>query len=393
MNVLEFAISSCLCIRCRPKLDIGYMTDEGRRLSKPHPTDREREQRERAGKEKAERERHSWPPLPPPPPSVSGPEGGGVVEGKDTRARPERGGRVEEREGRRKREDEWSEPRELGRKRKREFSEGDCTPPPETKRVRSANYADARQQSAEAGREEKHTRPIKEADIPERKRRHEGSSSGVKEQPNPKKTRSSAASEGQGGGGSSRKPSRAELSPSSATVSSSSSRKRQHKERAEQEHGESEGEGKEGAKPKKLDWSSISALSLPKPKPATSLAVQRFSPGAIFARTGVSRSLAGPSIYREVCLAISKHLAGELEAISSETGNRLSESLLESPFGDSEFAMTGASRIRNEKENCRVCVNIGPCRKALTASADFSLRRKLRKASKVCGEMSVYIQL
>jgi hypothetical protein len=102
----------------------------------------------------------------------------------------------------------------------------------------------------------------------------------------------------------------------------------------------------------------------------------------VFARLGVSRSLARPSLFQLVSSAVSKQLEKEQESLCLETGNRLPDLLLEQPFGDSEFAMTGISGIRAAKENCRVCVNVGPHRQALLASGDFALRRKLGKYSK-----------
>lgn len=376
----------CVCFFVTPRAKPEGSAEDSRRPSKAHQLEREREQRERerGGKEKSERDRHAWAEKPLPSPSVPASEAGGG-ESKDSRTRPERG-RTEEREGRRKRDDEWPEPRELGRKRKRDYSEGDCTPPPpeSNKRIRTADYqaagskehTESRPHPSEGNtlpRDEKHSRLPKEAESVERKRRYEGSLDSSKELPPTKKPRSGESS-------SSRKYSRTDLS------SSSSARKkteRQHKEKAEQEHGGDSGaEG--GAKaPPKLDWSTINALCLPKPKPPSTSAVQRFSPGAIFSRLGVSRSLAGPDLYREISSAVAKQLKKDQEALVAETGNSLPEDLLEDPFGKSEFAMTGVSLIRNAKENCRVCTNIGPCRRALVASVDFALRRKMGKSNKV----------
>ena len=343
------------------------MLEEGRRPSK-HSLER--------GKEKPER--YSWPEKPIPS-SVTVPEGFGG-EGKEGRGKGERG--REERDHRRKREEEWSDTRSLDRKRKRDISEGDTTPPPEPKRLRSADYlgqkeqADHRQRSLEpatSSREDKYLRGAKEGDggeRGERKRRYEaGGKEPVAKRPRPSLSEASA-------GGSSHRHSRAE--PGSPG--------RRKNERTRKEQGQSDSEGSvpegEGGKAKKLDWSTISALTTPKPKPVSCSAVQRFSPGAIFARLGVSRSLAGSDLYRDVCTVVSKYLTAP-NSPSPDPSSPLPQSLLENPFGDSEFAMTGVSRIKSEAENRQICYDIGPCRRALTASADFSLRKKLRKASKV----------
>lgn len=373
--------------------DIGRAKPEGgvedsRRASKTYQSEREREQRERerGGKERTDRDRHAWPEKPLPSSLVPAPEGGGG-DTKESRTRPERG-RTEEREGRRKRDDEWPESRELGRKRKRDYSEADSTPPPESnKRVRTTDYqaggskehSDSRPHPSEGNtlsHDDKHSRLSKEAESVDRKRRYEGSLDSNKELPPPKKPRSGESS-------SSRKYSRVDPSSSSSSTGVRKKTERQHKEKAEQEHGgESGGEGTAKAPPK-LDWSTISALSLPKPKPPSTSAVQRFSPGAIFSRLGVSRSLAGPDLYRDISSAVAKQLKKDQEALVAETGNSLPEDLLEDPFGKSEFAMTGVSWIKNAKENCQVCTNIGPCRRALVASVDFALRRKMGKSNKV----------
>ena len=389
---------------CRSKQG-GGQDEVGRRPGKTHyPLEREREgrerergererrergERERGVEEMLERERHGWlpekhPPLPTVPLAEGGGEGGGGGgDVKEGRPRPERGGgRGEEREGRRKREEDWPEPRELVRKRRREGAEGNSTPPPDsgTKRVKTGDNTTDKESPAVLSREEQHLR--NDPDLLERKRRYET----LSDEAGPPLSKKLRSSDNTSSASSGRKHSRADLGSValSATAGGSVRKKtdHHHKGGAEQDHTPETGEG--AKVPPKLDWSSISALSLPKPKPASTSAVQRFSPGAVFSRVGVSRSLVGPSLYSAVSSAVSTQLVKEQETMCIESGNRLPESLVEQPFGDSEFAMTGVSLIRNAKENCRVCVNIGANRQALVASADFALRRKLGKASKVC---------
>ena len=371
----------------RARLEGSGIDDVGRRPAKPHHLP-ERDRREKGG------ERHGWPEKPTLPssssslaPLVEGAGGGEGEGGKEGRAR----GRGDEREGRRKREEEWPEPpRELARKRKRENSEGICTPPPDAnlKRVRPLDIGSKDQPSDTSAlppRDERHPRPAKESgESLERKRRYESSVGGSapdtdKEAPLPKKPRSGETT-------SSRKTSRADISSSSSMSAGTSMRKRTehyNKGRSESEHTGASESGEAMKPPPKLDWSTISSLSLPRPKPSSTSAVQRFSPGAVFSRLGVSRALAGPSLFALVSSSVSKQLAREEETLCVETGNRLPEELLASPFGDSEFAMTGVSGIKTANENCRVCVNIGPHRQALLASADFALRRRLGKSAKV----------
>lgn len=380
----------------RTKVEGGGMEDVSRRLPKPHHLP-ERERREKGG----ERERHGWPEKQPPLPSSSSsstslPQLGEGGRGGDGEGKEGRGvrGRLDEREGRRKQEDDWPElPRELARKRKRDNSEGHCTPPPDTnvKRPRTSDMG-SKDPPSDLGllpppRDEKHARQAKDGgDTLDRKRRYESSVAGSgleadKEVPLPKKPRSSETTSG------SRKMSRGDAGSYSSSTSAGTGLRRKtdyHKGRGEQEQSGSTEAGEAMKPPPRLDWSTINSLILPRPKPSSTSAVQRFNPGAIFSRVGVSRGLAGHSLFQLVSSAVSKHLAGEEEALCVETGNRFPEALLDQPFGDSEFAMTGVSRIKTAKENCRVCVNIGQHRQALLASADFALRRKLGKSAKVC---------
>ena len=387
----------CLCV-FRPKPDGGVLDDPSKRPIKPHHT---LERKEKVG----ERERHGWPEkLPTSSPSSSVHQVMESGELRETRGRGERGvpaRQSDERDTRRKWDEEWSESRDLARKRKRDTNlEESCTPPPDVgqKRARTTEQG-SKEQGLEGGsmslsRDEKHPRQAKDgSDSLERKRKYESPSSTAaneldKEGPPPKKPRSGG--ESSSGASSSRKLSRADTTASSLPVGSTQRKKSEHHRgsRAE-EYSSTAGasgnsETSDTAKaPPKLDWGTISSLSLPRPKPTSTSALQRFSPGAVFSRIGVSRSLAGQSLFELVSVAVSKHLAKEEETVRGETGNRFPESLLEQPFGDSEFAMTGVSRMRNAKENCHVCVNIGPNRQALIASFDFTLRRKLGKSAKV----------
>ena len=363
----------------------------GRRQAKTAHHLPERERKEKGGERET---RHGWPEKKQPPPSPSMPTpgeslGGGEVEGgREGRGRQERGGasRPEEREGRRKREEDWPEPRELVRKRKRENSEGTCTPPPDTvlKRTRTSDPV-SKELPSDSTRDEKHSRQTRDTPDPlERKRRYESSVGGATAEPDKaappaKKPRSGETASGS----SSRKLSRGDLASSSSVGGSQRRKTDHHKGRGDPDNAPSGDTGEASKTLPKLDWSTINALSLPRPKPASTSAVQRFSPGALFSRLGVSRSLAGSSLFQLVSSAVAEHLAREEEALSLETGNQFPEGLLEQPFGEAEFAMTGVSGIRSAKENCRVCVNIGPNRQALLASADFALRRKLGKTAKV----------
>lgn len=115
---------------------------------------------------------------------------------------------------------------------------------------------------------------------------------------------------------------------------------------------------------KALDWDYLSSYTqrqtakLDHSRPRSAL--QRFTPGALFAQVGVSLSLAGPDYYQAISSAVSAHLQQE------------------DPFDGAEFAAVGLGRLRAKRERDNV-FKTGECRRALTTSDDVLIRRKLRK--------------
>lgn len=337
--------------------------DGGRRLPK------HLEKKEKVSERHAHLER-----LPPPPGSGSNSEAKGPKpkgEGKD------------ERESlgyhKRRREDEYFEPR-LERKRKREHLDEDLFPP-ETKKPRTAEYLpplkDTERQSMREG-EEKHAGRMREVgEGGERKRRYEGREPPARKHPHlqsPDMRRHGWPPVTSPGGVGRKgeyhhwkgKKLEGDESPPSETDSAAD---------------------EAAAARKKLDWSSLSALTLAaKPRKVSTSALKRFSPGVLLAQMGTSPLLAGPELYVKVSNTVSKYLR---EGQQSGGVQSLSESVLENPFGSLELASAGVSRLEQQQKLTQLFTDVGPCRRALTASVDFAMRRKLRKNNRVCFFVSV----
>lgn len=144
---------------------------------------------------------------------------------------------------------------------------------------------------------------------------------------------------------------------------------------------------------KKLDWAAVSNYTQKastKLERRSSSVLERFTPGAIFARTGVSPDLAGSEYLNTISSLVSKHLKksySQNQKATDESGSErsvLPDSLVDSPFEGQQFASSGVSRIKEHLDWEHLIVdNVGPCRRALTASADYAIRKKLKKSNQV----------
>ena len=126
-----------------------------------------------------------------------------------------------------------------------------------------------------------------------------------------------------------------------------------------------------------LNWASLARLTRPK-LPLSSNCLNDHKSGPILASLGLSPTLAGPKLTEKIHKVVKEHL-------TSKYGNLLPEPLLDNPFGGCGLASVSVSYLQDEIKELQVCHNIGSCRRALTAQADFMLRKKLRK----CGEKIV----
>lgn len=153
---------------------------------------------------------------------------------------------------------------------------------------------------------------------------------------------------------------------------------------------------------KKLDWISVNSFTrraTAKLEQRPKSALKRYTAGAILSEVGVSPSLAGKEYYAKVSSVVSAHLKEQQEERTTSQPSDLQllcettlpESILNNPFGEAEFASAGVSRIKEQLEWIQLIPNcVGPCRRALTASADYNLRRKLRKANQRVSVSDIY---
>ena len=123
--------------------------------------------------------------------------------------------------------------------------------------------------------------------------------------------------------------------------------------------------GSQGAEPLTVQTRALEGAGPPKRVPA----LRRFSRGALLLQVGVSPSLAGPELF----LAASDVASQQLHAQKTV----LSESVLKDPFAGPSLGSASASLVQRELQRSSLLTDLGPCRRVLTASADFALRRRL----------------
>ncbi|XP_052217681.1 zinc finger CCCH domain-containing protein 13-like isoform X2 [Dreissena polymorpha] len=168
-----------------------------------------------------------------------------------------------------------------------------------------------------------------------------------------------------------------------------------------------------------IDWSSL--IRDERPKPQTGSALNRFKPGAIFSKIGLSRQYAGNQLFSQVLEVCQKHELTEsqsdlndsqTEAKPNKADIKQEETTLsedskaeasQSPSKQnntgsrsskfnflSDVAMFHASGLQKLKERMSLMSNIGPFRRALCARKDLEMRRQLCRADKVLDSSHLY---
>lgn len=130
-----------------------------------------------------------------------------------------------------------------------------------------------------------------------------------------------------------------------------------------------------------IDWSLLASLPCPKPSSLKMNSLQKHKPGAIFTNTGVSLSLAGPVLSQKIIGCVSQHLQ---EHYLQDT----IPELFDEPFGGYSLAGLGVSHLTSRMKSGKQ-LDIGMCRRALTAGVDFMMRKKYfqKYAPKVCNSI------
>ena len=127
-----------------------------------------------------------------------------------------------------------------------------------------------------------------------------------------------------------------------------------------------------------IDWFALARMPLPKLKVKKTSPLDSFKAGAVLSRIGVSSALARPDLVSQVQQVVAEHL---IQKYGEEA-----ETLYSTPFQLSkeyEYGASLASHIEDQISERGVVSNIGPCRRALVASVDFNIRKKLRSGKKV----------
>ena len=275
-----------------------------------------------------------------------------------SKTRSWREGVVGPHEHKRRKEEEPKTPSELGHKRKREHI--DDINLPEVKKPRHGDHhgigireMERHHSNSSRELEHHHLSTSKESDhhhgSMERKRRQEETSLRKHQRSRSPKT-----------------PVQGERGKSKSYKHNRDSKKSTPEDR---EHSKtSEGAGKT----KSLDWMTVSnftekASAKLKNYPRT--VMERLKPGSILSEVEVSPELAGPECYQKIVEVVSLHLR--------EGGRRV-----QGPWSN---LLEGKECIQKAGVDWDSIVSesMGPCRRALTASRDYALRRLLRKGHRV----------
>lgn len=149
-----------------------------------------------------------------------------------------------------------------------------------------------------------------------------------------------------------------------------------------------------------IDWASLGKE--PAPKQTTGSLLKRFHPASIFHQIGISRSLAGDTLFdkvKAICEGGAQESTAQ-KAKDTEGQNGIREST-EKPAERGHAPKTATSlhsdvpilhmaSVRQKRERGNLLRNLGPFRRALCARRDLEIRRQLCKVDKVYEQPAVF---
>lgn len=129
------------------------------------------------------------------------------------------------------------------------------------------------------------------------------------------------------------------------------------------------------------DWTTLGTMRLPQLALSVGSCVKKFSAGSVLVRVGLSSQLAGLALAGRAKQAAMGHVQ-DLLAGSPQYGD-----VQQWLWGDTvcQLALSRFSQFREQAGLVELMRSVQPCRKSLTASADFALRKKLLASKKVGG--------
>ena len=135
------------------------------------------------------------------------------------------------------------------------------------------------------------------------------------------------------------------------------------------------------------EWAALTAMKVPPLLMPGSASVKKFSAGSVLVRIGLSSQLAGVELAERAKQSAMGHVRGVLPASLQQSD------VQQWIWGDTvcQLALSRFSHFREQANLKGLLCSVQPCRKALTASADFALRKKLLASKKVCKSRSCLI--
>lgn len=151
-----------------------------------------------------------------------------------------------------------------------------------------------------------------------------------------------------------------------------------------------------------IDWSHVMQTNRPKHQEKSGSALQRFWPGQIFSKIGVSRQFAGETLYQKLQDLCNKQLneeqqkeqtATEGEEATNEGGEaaaKATTTAVEKFQFKNDIAALHMAMVKKAKERANLLHDVGPHRRALCARRDLEIRRQLCQVDKSIEPTSIY---